>query len=461
MSLRKTLSLITLFVVSMVILMLSSSYAWYSFNNASTTFETLTSNEDIRVIYKSSRFISTVTAVPISSKEIDKLSEKNNFSIDVDNDKVDEALSVSVSLIGIEIDNALKNSNFRYELLFNGSSVGNGNFSGLSSDKLTIVDDVILNNLGVNNFELRLYLLDDGSNQNNLMNKTFKAIINVNVISRVNVTLDNQDVDFLVKSIIVDGKQSSKIPNTGRYNMEASCDNGSVIKWDSLTKSIKISGGNDISDRCSLVFTSSDSSDKLSSIVKSGDYVKYSGNNGCVGSYCEGNNINFVDNTNMGYCNSFNYKYIANGYRVMYVEDDTAYIVSAGAVECVEGNGLYDLSLKYCNSNYVYNNTCNEDSIRVINDYDFKKIVNGDLSNCNGVKSNKSCGYNNDLIDNGGYYWISSLDSLFEWNPINRMVNKNSNNGYKGLRPVIRLNSNVIVISGNGTYSDPYVIGVK
>lgn len=457
MSFRKTLSLITLFVMSMVILMLSSSYAWYSFSNASTTFDVLTSNEDIRVTYNSSRFISTVTAVPISSKDIDALSEKNNFSIDVDNDKVDEALSVSVNLIGIEIDKDLRNSNFKYDLLFNGNVISNGDFSNFSSDKITIADNIILNNLGANNFELRLYLLDDGSNQNRLMNKTFKAIINVNVISRVNVTLDNKDVDFLVKDIIIDGKQSNQIPNVGRYTMEATCENGSVIKWDPLTKSIMMSGGSYINDRCSLIFKSSNDSNKLSSIVKAGDYVKYTGTNGCLGNYCSGNNINYVDDTNMGYCGNFNYKYISNGFRVMYIENDSVYLVSAGSVECVDGSNLDKLSLKYCNSSLVYKNTCDVNSVRSINEDDFAKILGNSLSSCSGVSGSKKCGYNNSLIDNGGYYWYSSG---FGWSPIGRSIDNNTK-GYRGLRPVIRLDSSVVAISGNGTYSDPYVIGVK
>ena len=52
MSFRKTLSLITVFVLSMFVLMLSSSYAWYSFTNARTTFDTLTSDEEIKVVYR-------------------------------------------------------------------------------------------------------------------------------------------------------------------------------------------------------------------------------------------------------------------------------------------------------------------------------------------------------------------------------------------------------------------------
>ena len=51
MSLRKMLSLILLVVVVMFSLMLSTSYAWYSFNNASTEFDLVTSNDDIMINY--------------------------------------------------------------------------------------------------------------------------------------------------------------------------------------------------------------------------------------------------------------------------------------------------------------------------------------------------------------------------------------------------------------------------
>lgn len=463
MSFRKTLGIITIFVVSVFVLMLSSSYAWYSFNNASTAFNIKTSDEDINVMYKSSKFISTVTAVPISSNDVSKLAEKNNFSIEVNNDEIDEALSVSVGLTSVEIDGALRNNNFRYDLLYNGNSVAKGNFSDFFGDSLSLVDGIILDNLGENNFELRIYLLDDGNNQNDMMNKTFKAIISVNVVSRVNVTLDNQDVDLLVKNIVIDGKESNYLPSKGRYSMSAVCENGSDLKWNSLKKTLVFSAGSVINDRCSLTFRTSSDVDNLSDIVKTGDYIKYLGINGCSGYACEGININYVDDTNMGYCTSFNNKYTDSGWRVMYVLDGTVYLVSAGALECVDNTvDLDKASLKYCNNNFVYGNECNFDSVRVINDDDFKKMIGNDLNSCNNSKSNKKCGYNNDLIDNGGYYWYASNgNSLFSWNPTSRSISNDTSVNYMGLRPVIRLNSNVKAISGNGTYNDPYVIDIK
>ena len=465
MSFRKTLSLITVFVLSMFVLMLSSSYAWYSFTNASTTFDTLTSDEEIKVVYRNNKFISTVTAVPISGDDVGKLSEKNNFSIDVDNENIDEALSIIVKLTSIEIDSALKNNNFRYELLYNNSSVAKGNFSDISGDELVIASGIILNNLDANDFELRVFLLDDGSNQNNLMNKTFKAIITVNVISRVNVTLDNQGIDFLVKSIMIDGVESNYLPNSGRYTLDYNCEKNVDMKWDSLTRTIKVSSGNVINNKCNLIFKSNDSYDYLNSVVKSGDYVKYIGNNGCIGKTCEGVNINYVDDTNMGYCNNFNNKYIASGWRVLYVDDGSVYLVSAGGLDCVSVkniNELNNLALNYCNSSLVYNGVCDINSVRSISNVDFSKLLNSSLGDCFNSRSNKKCGYNNNLIDNGGFYWYSSDNNnlIYYWNPLYRSINT-SNSIFGSLRPVIRLDKKVMAVSGTGEYDDPYLILAK
>ncbi len=146
---------------------------------------------------------------------------------------------------------------------------------------------------------------------------------------------------------------------------------------------------------------------------------------------------------------------------MLYVEDNPVFVVSAGILECTSAGSvseLNDLALKYCNSKFVYNNTCDSNSVRTITDSDFKKVLARDLGSCNGVFSDRSCGYGNDLIDNGGYYWYGSDGNLFNWNPSSRSISSSKDVNYMGLRVVIRLNSNVKVVSGNGTYDDPYVL---
>ena len=82
---------------------------------------------------------------------------------------------------------------------------------------------------------------------------------------------------------------------------------------------------------------------------------------------------------------------------------------------------------------------------------------------CGGVYSKEVCGYNNDLIDNGGYYWFASAYSAstasgVSWAPYNRDVFNGSNTNAYGLRPVIRLSSSVYITGGSGTMDDPYTI---
>ena len=78
---------------------------------------------------------------------------------------------------------------------------------------------------------------------------------------------------------------------------------------------------------------------------------------------------------------------------------------------------------------------------------------------CYGEYSNPSCGYNNDLLDNGGSYLFNEMssNSIVLWK--DRHVD--SANNFKvsyGLRPVIKLSKTVKVISGTGTMDDPFVI---
>jgi len=189
-----------------------------------------------------------------------------------------------------------------------------------------------------------------------------------------------------------------------------------------------------------------------------------------------------------GYCYSSNYRYYVSGWRIAYTKDNRAYIISAGSPECttrrnsVNGNTDYitDSYLdakKYCNSKFVDDCTSDTD-VHAINDTDYKLMtaeatnttggyfyisISGGIK-CGSVYSKERCGYNNDLIDNGGYYWFaaaysaSSANGVY-WAPTYRYVrgNLNDTSAY-GLRPVIRLSSSVYVTGGNGTMDDPYTI---
>ena len=243
-----------------------------------------------------------------------------------------------------------------------------------------------------------------------------------------------------------------------------------------LSSSVFVTGGTGTSEDPYIISTG-----KLSS-AHPGSYVKYTGNNGCSGKACEGQNAKYVSDTNMGYCNDPNYKYNANGWRIAYIKDDTAYLTSAGSPECMctSSNGTAGTScsndedtsrvpkhlanlnakaLTYCNSTYAYGGKCDSASAWNMVDADFQAITGATLST-----AYNTSGYDSySLINNGGFYWFATFNSsntftAFDWYPGERYVSYNGSKYAHGIRPVLRLAASVLITGGSGTYKDPYII---
>ena len=245
-----------------------------------------------------------------------------------------------------------------------------------------------------------------------------------------------------------------------------------------LAFSVFVTGGTGTSEDPYTISTG-----KLSS-AEAGNYVKYRGNNGCTGKACEGQNANYVNDTNMGYCSDSNYKYNANGWRIAYIKDDTAYLTSAGSPECMctDSNGtagtgcnsseitagipkhlanLNKKALTYCNNTYAYGGKCDSNSAWNMADADFQAITGDTLS----IALEKSNYDNYSIINNDGFYWFATPYSsssvtyyaLF-WQSNSRYVNYGYSYAAYGLRPVLRLASSVLITGGSGTYKDPYTI---
>ena len=122
-------------------------------------------------------------------------------------------------------------------------------------------------------------------------------------------------------------------------------------------------------------------------------------------------------------------------------------------------------ALTYCNPRYAFGGACDSNSAWAMDAIDFEAITGSALSSssCYGSSKDVACGYGNDLIDNGGYYWYatpynSTSTTTFRWDPNYRYVVSYSSSHVYGLRPVLRLASSVKVVAGSGTYEDPYQI---
>lgn len=516
MKFNKILLIILVFIICMFAIMLTTSYAWYSFSSGNTSFDVATNNDDIKVTYKTGMYINTTTAIPITNDEVISKADKNNFGIDLSKEELVGRVLVSVSLVDLEIDKNLKDSSFKYDLVYNDSVVSSGNFSKADKNEFMLADSITLESLNNNNFELRLYVLDNGENQNSLMNKKFKGTIAVNVVSRLKTNITQVGSDILISSIIVDGQKTVNIPTNGTYSMVASCKKGSSLEWNPVSKTISYTKGSKSGDSCSLIFTTDkDYNYQLLSEMSVGSYVKYQATGGKVGNNstncnisassskvgdgeteapnsCNGQNAREdleEKNNGYGYCTSEFSKYTTTGWRIAYIDKANGgqvVLISAGAPECVSisnlkyAEKLNTKALKYCNSKFVDGNcTCRDNDndglcdspssdTWALNSNDFYNIVSSgkhlvgttNINNiCYGEYSNPSCGYNNDLLDNGGSYLFNEMssNSIVLWK--DRHVD--SANNFKlsyGLRPVIKLSKTVKVISGTGTMDDPFVI---
>ena len=209
-----------------------------------------------------------------------------------------------------------------------------------------------------------------------------------------------------------------------------------------------------------------------------GSYVAYTGNNNCVGDACSG-----VSVSGMGYK--------SNGWRIAYIDEEgSVHLVSAGAPEklCTNSDGttsnsscsnyetthgaplhianLNNAALKYCNTKYAKDGVCNNETAWAMKENDFTKITgSSSLNSCTGTSS-VDCGLDNDLIDIGGYYWFAtpynsaSSKFVFRWTSYDRRVNGHYSSNVFGVRPVLRLESSVIITGGEGTSERPYAIGI-
>ncbi|MEE3343332.1 MAG: hypothetical protein VZS44_04495 [Bacilli bacterium] len=312
--------------------------------------------------------------------------------------------------------------------------------------------------------------------------------------------------------ISIDGIPSENLPTSGNYYLtKYKCySTKTKVTWDRKNYKLNISNHNKKAGvSCNLVFNSNPPISEM----KIGSYIKYQGSGGKVGSNnitcklngtpssvvqtddtespnsCLGENAREDLDTKKtyGYCYNSDYKFYTTGWRIAYINKDNkdtkAVIISAASPECIntsDNNILNTKSLKYCNKDYVDNNCICEDQDENglcdskpkdawhLNDEDFTKIISSEtikeksdingfnINNCFNTKSTASCGYNNDLIDNGSYYWFSTTDNSY-WNPDNRIIFTGQTKSF-GLRPIIQLSSSVVVIDGEGTMDDPYII---
>jgi len=183
----------------MVTMLLGTSYAWYQFDNAVTNFtgvQTFNADnelEGISVIFSNTNNINTVVGVPLSQTEVAQYSSKTNFSIVPETDYLNnKEVAYQIELIDFSIDSELaKTQDLQWSVLEEiptgeQNEIARGNFQGkVSGDIITLKQMTKLTNLDTTHeYEFRLWLNDNGGNQNELMGKEIRGKIKVSIIIR-------------------------------------------------------------------------------------------------------------------------------------------------------------------------------------------------------------------------------------------------------------------------------------
>ena len=168
----------------MIGLLLGISYGWYAYANAETNINIVTKKEAPTVMFAQTEFISATINTPIYDDDRYRYANKNSFTVTVGENLRDYEVGLEIILNDIEISDELRIENYKYELLENKKVIASGNFNELTdTNKIDLLPMTIMNLTSyptINVYEFYVWLSEDGTEQNNLMNKKFGAKINVN-----------------------------------------------------------------------------------------------------------------------------------------------------------------------------------------------------------------------------------------------------------------------------------------
>ena len=160
------------------------SYAWYAYANAETIAKGSTIKEKPTIIFAQTDRIVSSQNMPIDDTDRYNYANKNSFTITLGENLKKYEIAIEISLINIKMSEELKTTNYKYELVENGIIISQGNFSTIENlSSLKLMPMKILEHKTGNityHYDLYIWLSDDGTNQNALMNKGFSAKINVN-----------------------------------------------------------------------------------------------------------------------------------------------------------------------------------------------------------------------------------------------------------------------------------------
>lgn len=184
MGLKKLLIILSITITITMIMMFGVSYGWYAYANAETRVAGTTIKEVPTVIFSQTEYIYSSVTMPIYDKDKYNYANKNSFTITLGENLSNYETGIEISLKDIVIAEELKIENYKYELLQDNQIISSGNFSELGQATiLKLMPMTLMAPLKypqTYTYDLYIWLSEDETNQNYLMDKGFRAKINVN-----------------------------------------------------------------------------------------------------------------------------------------------------------------------------------------------------------------------------------------------------------------------------------------
>ena len=184
MEFKKLLIVLSIAITVTITIMFGASYGWYAYANAESTLIGSAIKEAPTVIFAQNEYIYSTQITPIYDEDRYTYANKNSFSITLGKNLENYETGLEISLKELGMSEELKISNYKYELLQDGEIVGSGDFSNIgSSSNLTLMPMTLMTPTTypyTYNYELYIWLSEDETNQNHLMNKGFNARVNIN-----------------------------------------------------------------------------------------------------------------------------------------------------------------------------------------------------------------------------------------------------------------------------------------
>lgn len=184
MEFKKLIIILSITITIMIGVMCGVSYGWYAYANAETNVESTTLKEIPTVIFTETDHIYSKNTTPIYDSDRYNYAYKNSFMVTIGENLRDYEVGIEISLKDIIMSNELKIDNYKYELDEDGKIISSGTFKDIANNNSLIIKPMKVVNINsypkTYVYDFYLWLSEDETNQNNLMNKTFSAKINVN-----------------------------------------------------------------------------------------------------------------------------------------------------------------------------------------------------------------------------------------------------------------------------------------